>query len=57
MVHVRDLEAKEGAVDPGNDFHMRYELVEKNKKHIDAITKAVAKASQHLSRHRPGPRR
>ena len=43
--HVRDLEAKEGAVDPGNDFHMRYELVEKNKKHIDAITKAVAKAS------------
>ncbi len=42
--HVRDLEAKEGAVDPGDDFHMRYALVEKNKKHVDAITKAVAKA-------------
>jgi len=43
--HVRDLEAKEGAVDPDNDFNMRYALVEKNKKHVDAITKAVAKAT------------
>jgi DNA topoisomerase-1 len=43
--HVRDLEAKEGAVDPSDDFHMRYALVEKNKKHVDAITKAVTKAS------------
>jgi DNA topoisomerase I len=43
--HVRDLEAKEGAVDPGDDFHMRYALVEKNKKHVDAIVKAVAKAT------------
>lgn len=43
--HVRDLEAKEGAVDPADDFHMRYALVEKNKKHVDTITKAVGKAS------------
>jgi DNA topoisomerase I len=43
--HVRDLEAKEGAVDPADDFHMRYALVEKNKKHVDVITKAVAKAT------------
>ena len=43
--HVRDLEAKEGAVDPSADFHMRYALVEKNKKHIDSIVKAVGKAS------------
>ncbi|MEO8009856.1 MAG: type I DNA topoisomerase, partial [Betaproteobacteria bacterium] len=43
--HVRDLEAKEGAVDPSDDFHMRYALVEKNKKHIDVITKAVGKAN------------
>jgi DNA topoisomerase-1 len=42
--HVRDLEAKEGAVDPDSDFHMRYALVERNKKHVDAIAKAVAKA-------------
>ena len=27
--HVRDLEAKEGAVDPDNDFAMRYAPVEK----------------------------
>src|SRR5882672_8847317 len=43
--HVRDLEAKEGAVDPVDDFRMRYTLVEKNKKHVDTITKAVAKAT------------
>ena len=43
--HVRDLEAKEGAVDPSDDFHMRYALVDKNRKHVDTITKAVAKAS------------
>lgn len=43
--HVRDLEAKEGAVDPGDNFHMRYALVEKNKKHVDTIIKAVAKAT------------
>jgi len=42
--HVRDLEAKEGAVDPQDDFNMRYALVDKNKKHVDAIAKAVAKA-------------
>jgi len=42
--HVRDLEAKEGAVDPSDDFSMRYALVDKNRKHVDAITKAVAKA-------------
>lgn len=43
--HVRDLEAKEGAVDPEADFHMRYALVDKNKKHVDAIVKAVAKST------------
>jgi DNA topoisomerase I len=44
--HVRDLEAKEGAVDPDRDFEMRYALVDRNKKHVDAITKAVAKADE-----------
>jgi DNA topoisomerase I len=44
--HVRDLEAKEGAVDPEHDFEMRYALVDRNKKHVDAITKAVAKADE-----------
>ena len=42
--HVRDLVAKEGAVDIDHGFHMRYEIVERNKKHVDTITKAVAKA-------------
>jgi DNA topoisomerase-1 len=43
--HVRDLEAKEGAVDPERGFEMRYALVERNQKHVDTIAKAVAKAS------------
>ncbi len=45
--HVRDLVPKEGAVDPERGFAMRYELIEKNEKHVDAITKA-AKAADHL---------
>ncbi|WP_313426049.1 DNA topoisomerase I [Stenotrophomonas rhizophila] len=39
--HVRDLVPKEGAVDPDNNFAMRYDLIEKNEKHVDAIVKAA----------------
>src|SRR3954463_5763739 len=39
--HVRDLVPKTGAVDPDDDFRMKYELIERNSKHVDAITKAV----------------
>ncbi len=46
--HVRDLEAKEGAVDPAHGFRMRYALVEKNTKHVDAIAKAAGDADQIL---------
>jgi len=42
--HVRDLLPKEGAVDPANDFAMKYQLIEKNEKHVDAIVKAMKKA-------------
>jgi len=42
--HVRDLLPKEGAVDPSNDFAMKYQVIEKNSKHIDAIAKAIKKA-------------
>ena len=45
--HVRDLVPKEGAVDPERGFAMRYDLIEKNEKHVDAIAKA-AKAADHL---------
>jgi len=43
--HVRDLLPKEGAVDPNHDFAMKYQLIEKNQKHVDAIIKALKKAS------------
>ncbi len=41
--HVRDLVPKTGAVDPAHDFAMKYDLIEKNKKHVDAIAQAVKK--------------
>jgi len=42
--HVRDLVPKEGAVDPDNGFAMRYDLIDKNEKHVDAIAKAAKSA-------------
>jgi len=42
--HVRDLVPKEGAVDPTKKFAMRWELIDKNRKHVDAIARAVKKA-------------
>ncbi len=40
--HVRDLVPKQGAVDPGKQFAMKYELISRNSKHVDAISAAVA---------------
>src|SRR5580658_9422191 len=42
--HVRDLLPKEGAVDPAHHFAMRYELIEKNEKHVATIVSAMKKA-------------
>jgi DNA topoisomerase-1 len=42
--HVRDLLPKEGAVDTAHDFEMKYQIIDKNQKHVDAITKAIKKA-------------
>jgi DNA topoisomerase-1 len=42
--HVRDLVPKEGAVDPERNFEMRWELIDKNRKHVDAIARAIRKA-------------
>ena len=42
--HVRDLVPKEGAVDPTRKFAMRWEIIDKNRKHVDAIARAVKKA-------------
>jgi len=39
--HVRDLVPKTGAVDTDNDFEMKYEVIARNSKHVDAIGKAV----------------
>ena len=42
--HVRDLVPKEGAVDPNDDFAMKYQVIERNKKHVNAIVQALKKA-------------
>jgi DNA topoisomerase-1 len=42
--HVRDLLPKEGAVDPKHEFAMKYELIEKNSKHVTAIVNAMKKS-------------
>src|ERR671937_509505 len=43
--HVRDLVPKEGAVDPHHDFAMKYELIEKNIKHVNNIAAALKNAN------------
>ena len=42
--HVRDLIPKEGAVDPDNNFAMKYEVIERNQKHVQTISKALKSA-------------
>ncbi len=42
--HVRDLVPKEGAVDTENGFKMKYQVIERNQKHVNAIIKALKKA-------------
>ena len=39
--HVRDLIPKEGAVDPDKHFAMSYRSIERNEKHVDAISRAL----------------
>jgi DNA topoisomerase I len=43
--HVRDLVPKEGAVNPDDGFAMQYRLIERNEKHVAAISKALKKSS------------
>jgi len=42
--HVRDLVPKEGAVDPDNNFAMKYEVIDRNQKHVQNISKALKAA-------------
>jgi DNA topoisomerase-1 len=42
--HVRDLVPKEGAVDPDKKFAMKYAVIERNERHVDAISRALKKS-------------
>ncbi len=46
--HIRDLTPKTGSVDTANGFAMKYELIERNTRHVEAIAKAVKKADEVL---------
>jgi DNA topoisomerase I len=42
--HVRDLVPKEGAVDPDHGFEMKYQIIERNEKHVQTIAKKLKDA-------------
>jgi len=42
--HVRDLVPKEGAVVPEDGFAMKYQIIERNEKHVNAIVRALKKS-------------
>ncbi len=42
--HVRDLVPKEGAVDPDHGYAMRYQVLEKNERHIESIARGLKKS-------------
>ena len=46
--HVRDLIPKNGAVDTEHGYTMKYEVIDRNAKHVDAIAKAVKQADEIL---------
>lgn len=44
--HVRDLIPKEGAVETDKGFSMKYQIIERNEKHVNAIIRALKKAAK-----------
>ena len=46
--HVRDLVPKEGAVDPEHGYAMKYQVLEKNERHVDAIARSLRKSKSLL---------
>ena len=42
--HVRDLIPKDGAVEPEKGFLMHYELISRNAKHVNALSRAMKRA-------------
>ena len=43
--HVRDLIPKGGAVNPSENFKMKYQLIDRNRKHVERIMKSVKNAN------------
>ena len=54
--HVRDLVPKTGAVDPDDNFKMKYELIDRNAKHVDSDRAGGEGRRHRAARDGPGPR-
>ncbi len=46
--HIRALPSENGSVNTDEDFHMRFEVIERSKKHVDNIIKMYRKCSELL---------
>jgi DNA topoisomerase-1 len=44
--HVRDLVPKDGAVDVANGFDMKYQVIDRNEKHVKAIASALKESDE-----------
>ncbi len=44
--HVRDLVPKDGAVDVANGFEMKYQVIDRNEKHVKAIISALKESDE-----------
>ncbi|MCC2645084.1 MAG: topoisomerase [Burkholderiales bacterium] len=57
--HIRDLPKKNGSIDVENDFAAKYQIVAKNKKHVDEILQnaKICDLAKNKTRsiRRPGP--
>lgn len=46
--HIRDLPKKNGSIDINNDFAAKYQIIAKNKKHVDEILQSAKSCDQIL---------
>lgn len=46
--HIRDLPKKNGSIDVNNDFAANYQIIAKNKKHVDEILQSAKSSDQIL---------
>ena len=46
--HIRDFPAKSGSVDPGKDFAMTYEIIDKSEKYVNKLIQVASKETKEI---------